>query len=241
MRHSIAPSKCAYYTAAALSLVSFAAPPVLAQEPSLAEEGGPSAETRVSTRVDFDYPDAPAATVEVDLGPGVIRSLLGLGDAAIAGCLEGLSRSAEGTPSENVQFVAEQMVAAREVTDIAAGIIEEVHARMYENLPEANQIGQAMANHYDQKLRDDGWESVLKVQDGEDGVRVALTRDGKSVRGVFVCAFDDREVMLVSVTGDLSPENVHKLTATAVETAGKLGLLQRLDLAVGEMKRGISR
>lgn len=235
------PNRGNYITAAALSLASLAVPPLLAQEPTLPEEGGSSAENPVSARVVFDYPDAPPATVEVDLGRGVIRDLLGLADAAIAGSLEGISDPAAGAPSENVQFVVEQAAAAREVTDIAAGIIEEVHARVYESLPEANQVGQAMADYYDQKLRDDGWESVLKVQDGEDGVRISLIRHAGSTRGVFVCVFDGREVVLVSVTGDLSPENVHKLTATAAKTAAKLGLLQKLDLAVGEMKRGISR
>lgn len=238
----IAPQTCAsYVTAAAFILASCAASPALAQEPAPTEENGSSAELRASARVAFDYPDAPAATVEVDLGPGLIHDLLGLVDAAVAGFLEGADASAETANFENMQFAAEQMTAVRDVTDVAAGIIEEVHVRIYENLPESNQVGQSMADHYDQKLREQGWEAVLKIQDGVEGGRVCLLRHAESIRGVFVCVFGGREVMLVSVAGDLSPENVHRLTATAAATAAKLGLLEQLDQAIGEIKRELGR
>jgi hypothetical protein len=212
---------------------------VIALSPALAV-GQTSATAKPSTagQVSFDFPNAPPATVEIDLHHGLIRDALGLGNAAVAGFLEGLMNSGEGDSSESAKFVAEQLTSARELGDIASAVVHEIHVRVYDGLPDDGQFVQKITLYYDKQLSEQGWESVVKVN---DEVRVYVHREAEAVQGVFVIAADRNDLVLVNFTGDVSPQNVRQLTATATKIAVKLGLRKEIDKAVGMLRHEIDR
>ena len=56
-------------------------------------EDSTSKNTITPGNVEFDYADAPAANVELDLSQGMFHDLFGIGDAAVAGVADALAKS----------------------------------------------------------------------------------------------------------------------------------------------------
>ena len=194
-------------------------------------------DTRTPGRIDFNEANLPAATVEVNLSQGMFGDLVGLGDAAIAGVAETLQQAAStGRDSEGTRVAAEQLAAARQLVQLAQGVVREVRVRVYEDFPAESVDADSLMSNFDSQLRGDNWENIVKVRDGKDTVRVSLLRKEGAVLGAFVVAADGRSLVLANVVGDVSPANVKKLTSAAAKVGLENGLQQMLDLKMQKLR-----
>jgi Domain of unknown function (DUF4252) len=217
---------------AACAAVLFCGLAAAQAQSAAAENGSPAG------RIDFDDADLPPATVEVDLSQGMFNDLFGLGDAAIAGVAESLLESAEATEgAEGTRLAAEQLAAARQIMQLASEVVQEVRIRVYEDLPEDSGRPEKLLSHYDEQLRSGDWETIVRVRDGEANVRVSLLREEGAVRGAFVVALENENLVLANIVGDISPENVKKLTSAATKVGLENGLQQVLEQKMRELNR----
>ena len=56
------------------------------------------------------------------------------------------------------------------------------------------------------KLRRQGWEPVVTVQEDDERTHVLVKWNGPAIAGLTVIALDDQEAVIVNVMGNLSPE-----------------------------------
>jgi hypothetical protein len=181
-------------------------------------------ENRVIGRVDFDGADLPPANVEVDLTQGMFGDLFGIGDAAIAGIADTLSKGSDSNKHpESTRAAAEQLQAARQILELAGNVVHEVRVRAYEVMPEG------VVPYFDTKLGEGEWETLVRVRKDDENARVSLLRQDGAVRGVFVIASDGRGLVLVNAVCDISPENVKKLTAAATRIGLENGLAEAIN------------
>jgi hypothetical protein len=203
---------------------------------AFAQESQPTAAENIG-RVDFDYPGAAKASVEIDLSRDMFGDLFGIGDAALAGVVEALNQSPQAQEgSEAIKQAAAQAAASRELVSIASEAIHDVRVRVYEGLQQPSEDKDGVIAHYDAKLNHGGWESTVRVQDGDDKVRVSAVRANGAINGLFIVAADGNDLVLVNVTCDLSPENAKKLTSAAVKSGLQAGLDKHLEHALKHMK-----
>lgn len=201
-----------------------------------AQESQPTAAENIG-RVDFDYPGAAKASVEIDLSRDMFGDLFGIGDAALAGVVEALNQSPQAQEgSEAIKQAAAQAAASRELVSIAGEAIHDIRVRVYEGLQQPAEEKEGVIAHYDAKLNQGGWESTVRVQDGDDKVRVSAVRANGAIKGLFIVAADGNDLVLVNVTCDLSPENAKKLTTAAVKSGLQAGLDKHLEHALKHMK-----
>jgi hypothetical protein len=201
--------------------------------PIQGQETSPSANRTVG-RIDFDQADLPPATVEVELDQAMFSDLFGLGDAAIAGVVESFQQSGGG--SEGTRLAAEQLTAAREIIQLASQVVREVQVRVYEGLPDQADGSAVLASRVDKQLANGSWNTVAKVRDGDDIVRVSLLRHDDGIRGAFVVAGSGKDLVLANVVCELSPENVKKLTSAATKVGLENGLGQVIEAKMREAK-----
>ncbi len=178
-------------------------------------------------RIDFAAADLPPANVEVDLTPETFGGLFGLSEAAISGIAESLSQT--GDPNEATEIAAEKLAAAQKILLLAKEVVREVHVRVYKEFSEETDKSVNLAARFDEQLRTDDWNNVVKVRDGNESVRVSLLQKGDAIRGLFVVAAEGNEVVVVNVMCDASPENVKKLAAAATKIGLENGLQQLLE------------
>ena len=200
--------------ATAIALVMYSAIAAQAQTAS-------THETHAIGRIDFAKADLPPATVEVELGPGMIGDLLGLGKAAIGGVAQTLVDSPDG--SDTTKLAAEQLAAVQEIVQISSQVVQEVRVRVYENGPTD------LATKFAEELKAGQWNTVVKVSDGDDNVQLSLIRENGAIRGAFVVAADGDDMVLVNVVCNISPENVKTLTSKATQIGMDNGLQRVLE------------
>ena len=207
---------------------------VAAAQAQLADSG----ESGSLGRIRFNDSDLPPATVEVDLNQSMFRDLFGLGDAAVAGVAETLLQSA-GTNrgSEGTRLAAEQLQAARQIMQLAGDVVREVRVRVYNGLPGNTNDAGALVAPFDTQLRAENWDTIVRVRDGNDSVRVSLLRNEGALRGVFVVAANGSELVLANVVCDASPENVKKLTSAAAKIGLENGLQQVIEAKMRQLQR----
>ena len=194
-------------------------------------------ESRPTGHIDFAAADLPPANIEVDLSQGMFRDLFGIGDAAVAGVAETLLASAEeNRGAEGARLAAEQLAAARQIMQLAAEVVREVRVRVYEDLPEGSARPEEMAGKFDDQLSQGEWDNVVRVREDEASVRVSLLREDGAIRGVFVVAAENDELVLVNVVCDVSPENAKRLTSAAAKIGLENGLQQVIEMKMREMK-----
>lgn len=187
-------------------------------------------------RIDFNEAKLPAAKVEVDLSEGMFGDIVGLGEAGIAGIAETLNQSAGlGRGSEGTRIASEQLAAAQQLVKLAHGVIHEVRVRVYEDVKESVDIDSVMSQ-FDNQLRQGNWENVVRVRDGKDNVRVSLLRDGGAIRGALVVVADGNDLVLANVVGNVSPDNVKKITSAAAKIGLENGLQQMLDAKMHKLR-----
>jgi hypothetical protein len=201
-----------------------------------AQDASPAAAENLG-RVDFDYPGAAKASVEIDLSRDMFGDLFGIGDAALSGVIEALTQSPQAQEgSEAIKQAAAQAAATRELVGIAKDAIHDIRVRIYEGLQQPSDEKEGVIAYYDAKLSQGGWESTVRVQDGDDKVRVSAVRANGAIKGLFIVAADGNDLVLVNVTCDLSPENAKKLTTAAVKSGLQAGLEKHLEHALKHMK-----
>lgn len=219
---------------AAATLLLYAAVAVHAQPAA-------STETAPVGRIDFSRANLPPATVELDLSQGMVADLFGIGDAATAGVAEALLKSAEANRgAEGARMAAEKLSAAREILQLAREVVREARVRIYENRS-ADTTGlvdvERLSAQFDGQLRDGKWETVARVQQKNESVRVAIARSNGAIRGLFVIVGNGRELVLANIVADVSPENVKKLSAAAATIGLENGLQQVIENEMRQLRQ----
>jgi hypothetical protein len=205
----------------AATLCSFTSAYAQVEEPPQAESIG---------KLDFAAANLPEATVEVDLSQEMFRDLFGIGDAAIAGVVDALSKSpSTGDTAKATEIAAKQAEAARQIIQLARNVVREVHVRVYEDLPEGAEV-QAIHKAFEEQLRAGKWETLARVRERDAMVRVAAVRDSGAVRGIFVTATENGKLVLANLVCDVSPDNVQKLTSAATKIGLENGLAKAIEL-----------
>ena len=222
-------SKAARGAVLSAAILAASAPTAWAQSTGVAGDG----------RVSLDIPDLPPATVELDLGQGLIRHSLSLCDATLAGFLEGLMTSPSAESSENARFVTEQLTSARELGDAVSEVLHEVHVRVWDNLPSESRVAEQVFDHLDTNMSSAGWESAVRVRDGHSTVRVFVQRSENSLNGLLIVAAEGNDLVVTNLIGDLSPEKVQRVSATATKIGVKLGLDKEINRAVEQLRHEI--
>ncbi len=187
-------------------------------------------------RIEFDFPGAPAATVEVDLKGGILSALTGIGQAAVQGIAEALVESGPGSGSGAVQQSAEHLKATNAILESASRVIREVRVRVYEDLAEQGAHA-SMVEHYQGKLDGTEWENVIRVRDENESVIVCVLQRDSAIRGLFVMVSDRDDLVLANVVCQLTPENVKQLTKQATKIGMKVGLEDVIEEAMKEIHR----
>lgn len=195
----------------------------------------------LSGRIEMDVPELPPPSVELDFGQGLIRHAIEMGDAAAAGFLQGLTDSADPSTADNMKYIAQQLTSAREFSDAAGEVIQEVHVRAWEQMDSDGNPAEVALEHFDDRLRADGWSPTIKARETNKQACVFVLHEDDSVRGVFLIASEGEKLALVNVIGNLSTENIHRLTETLTRIGVQLGLDKKLNRAVGEIKENQAR
>ena len=196
-----------------------------------------SSNTGAVGRVAFDDADLPPATVEVDLSQGLLTDVFGIGDAAVAGVTEAVANYvATNKGSEGMRLTAEKLTAVHQIVQTLGQVVREVHVRAYQGLPDQSGLTEKLLSHYDQQIRTGNWEHVVRAQEREKAVRVAVARGEGAIRGLFVIVADGHDVVLTNFVCDISPENAKKLTAIAAKTGLEAGLGPMLDAKMRKFK-----
>lgn len=62
------------------------------------------------------------------------------------------------------------------------------------------------------KLNDEkGFETLVRVKDKEDNVRIMLKRDGNKIKGFYIVNIDNESISAVKILGNFNPEDIDKL------------------------------
>jgi len=112
---------------------------------------------------------------------------------------------------------------------IAGNVIREVRVRIYQELPDDADDAQRLYKPFDEQLRAGNWETLARVRNDEDVVRISAIRKGGALQGIFIVASDGESVALVNVVCDVSPKNVKKLTSAATKVGLENGLAQMIE------------
>jgi hypothetical protein len=194
-------------------------------------EDSTSKNTTTPGNVEFDNADAPAANVELDLSQGMFHDLFGIGDAAVAGVADALAKSSGAQHgAEGAKMAAEQLAAARQIVQIVGQVVQGARVRAYKGIGDQSDKTDKLVAHYDNKLRSENWQSVLRAHEGDQMIDVWAYRNSGAVKGLFIAASDKGNLLLANVVCDISPENVQKLTAAATNSALQAGLAQVIEM-----------
>jgi hypothetical protein len=182
-------------------------------------------------RLDFKAANLPEANVEVDLSQEMFRDLFGIGDAAIAGVAETLMKQAgSGESAKTTKLAAEQLEAARQIVQLAGNVVREIRVRVYQELPENMDSAAQLFKPFDEQLQSGNWESLARVRDDESVVRISAIRGDGTLKGIFIQAADDENVVIANIVCDVSPDNVKKLSSAATRIGLENGLAAAIEL-----------
>jgi hypothetical protein len=195
-------------------------------------------------RAEFDHPAAAAPSVAVDLSAGLFRDFAGLGDAALAGVVEGVVKggAANGAMAENLKLTADQLAAVRKIVGTAEGALVEARVSIYRGKSDKPASSAEVADYYAAKLQSAAWDKIVDVRDGDHFASVFLMRDAGTVRGIFVVASQGRDLVLANMVCEISPQRVKAITEQAVELGlafnGENGLKRFVGQLHGKQDKG---
>ncbi len=216
-------------TAVTLLILAFVALPARAQ----------SDDHRVADRVgrvEFDFANAPAASVEVDLDEGMLPAITGLGKAAIQGVVEALVESGQGRGDSAAEQSAEHLQAVHDIFETTSNVIREIRVRVYEDLSEKTQYSRAsMIEHYQKKLAGTNWDSVARIHEGDSVVVVCVSRSGGAIHGFFVIVSERDDLVMANIVCELTPEKVKQATSQATKIGMKAGLEDLIERAIARV------
>ncbi len=191
-------------------------------------------------RIDFEAAKLPEANVEVDLSQDMFKDLFGIGDAAVAGVAETLFQASAGSEdAKGTKLAAEQLEAARHIIQLASKVVREVRVRVYDSLPKEIGDPQSLFNAFDEQLRAGNWETLARVHDKSNLVRVSTMRNEGAIKGMFVTVTDGHNAVIANVVCDISPENVKKLTSTVTKIGLENGLAQAIERKMKRFPVGV--
>lgn len=182
-------------------------------------------------RVEFDFPGAAPANVEIDLKNGMLSALTDIAVAAVDGAAEGIRESGQG---DAVRESTEIMGAVREVLGVTSEVVREVRLRMYEGLEDSTSQA-SMLKYYQEKLDGNNWDNVVRVREGDENVAVCVHREGSSIRGIFVMVAERNEMVLANVVCELNPEKIKQLTHKATKIGMRFGLGEAIEDVMREI------
>ncbi|HZZ27948.1 MAG TPA: hypothetical protein VFE46_08070 [Pirellulales bacterium] len=186
--------------------------------------------TAAQGNVEFDYADAPPAAIELDLSQGMFHDLFGIGDAAVAGVADALAQSTDTkSGAEGAKMATEQLAAARQIVQLFGQLVQGARVRIYQGMKQPSDQADKLLAHYDGKLHAENWQCMLKARQGDHMVTVWVCRSSGAIKGVFVEAACDGNLVLANVVSDISPENVEKLSSAATSSALHAGLGQMIE------------
>ena len=187
--------------------------------------------------IEFNHPGTAKATVEVDLTRDMFSDLFGIGDAALAGVTQALTDSPQAKEgSAAIQQAAAQAAATRELVSIAKNVIDDVRIRVYQGLQSDADATSSITTYYTNQLEAGDWDQAVRVQDGNQSVRISTVRADGAIKGLFVIVNNSNDLVLVNVTCDISPESAKKLSEVAVRSGLQAGLEKHLEKAMKHMK-----
>ena len=203
-----------------------------------AAETTPAGSSSQIGRVEFDFPGAPTANVQLDIGQGMIADFAGIGQAAMLGVIEALLESPEGRNSPPIQQSAEHLQAAQQIVGTLSGLVHEVRLRVYQgDSAEVSAGSKEMTEYYLQQLKGSSWDNILRVRDGNEQVIVCAMRSDGAIRGLFVIASSGQEQVVVNVVCELTPQRVRQVTHQATSLGLKFGLTELIREAMQELER----
>ena len=217
--------------AATVLISSWGVGPALAQQIDGSQE-------KVVGRVPFDFPEAPPATVEVDLSEGMMLALSGIAQAPLTGVAEGLADSRHGNPAPEIAQSAEHLKAVNQMVTELTGAVHEVRVRVYDNLSDvAPEKRAAMIRHYQDQLRGSSWDSIVRVNDHGSKVNVNVLRSEDAIRGIFVLVSEENELVMANVVCELTSERIKQVAHGATLIGMKFGLEKAIQQAMIEIGR----
>ncbi len=206
--------------------------------PAQAQLTSASRDDAVAWRIDFDFPESPPATVEVDLNHGMMSAISGIGQAAVGGVVEGLLESEPGRSTPEVAKSAEHLQAVNQILSELTGVVHEVRVRVYDNLGDAApELRGRMVDHYVNQLKGSSWDNVVRVHDHGSKVNVNVLRENEAIRGLFVIVSEQNQFIMANVVCDLTPERIKQVSHGATTIGMKFGLDRAIKQAMTEMER----
>jgi hypothetical protein len=185
--------------------------------------------TEVNGNIDFDFPDAPSAKFEFDVGQGMFQDLFGMGEAAVAGLVEGLTQAtAANADVDEVKATTEGLAAAQQVVQLIGKFVQGARINGYELEGSKTDVAKTFEAYYSKKLRSQNWQTIFRMRDGDETYAVSTLRSEGAIKGVFIFSADGDEVYLVNIVCDVSPENVKKLTSAAARMGVKVSANQSM-------------
>ncbi len=183
----------------------------------------------VCGNVDFDFPDAPPASMELDVSQGMFHDLFGIGEAAVAGVVEGLAHStAANADDDEAKATAEGLAAAQQVVQLIGKFVQGARFNGYELSSDKAEDAKKIDSYYTKKLRAQNWQTIFRMRDGDETYAVSALRSDGAIKGLFVFACDGDDVYLLNLVCDISPDNVKNLTTAAAQMGLKVSASQSL-------------
>jgi len=189
----------------------------------------PAATPHASGNLEFDYPDAPAAKFELDVGQGMFQDLFGIGEAAVAGVVEGLAQSSTANGGEDeAKATAEGLAAVQHVVQLVGKFVQGARVHGYELDGDKADDAKKLEAYYTKKLRTQSWQTIFRVRDGDETYAVSTLRSAGAIKGLFIFCSDGSDVYLLNIVCDISPENVKELTSAAAKMGIKASTNQAM-------------
>ncbi len=158
-------------------------------------------ETEQKGLIDFDFPNAPEAKIEVNLTEKLISLL---------------TKSMKTTSEES------------EIAKMITGIFVRSYDRRDVNEDE-------IVQYYQERLKKDKWEVLVKVKDSDEFVEISLFIDQDVAYGVFAIIIPEKpeEVIFVNIVGSLASERISELLEDIMKIGMKeLDIFDTLELKV---------
>ena len=182
----------------------------------------------VNGNVDFDFPDAPPAKFEFDVGQGMFQDLFGIGEAAVAGLVEGLAQATSANSDDGeAKATAEGLAAAQQVVQLIGRFVQGARVNGYD-LEGDKTDAKKIEAYYNKKLHSQNWQTIFRLRDGDETYAVSTLRSEGAIKGLFIFSSDGDEVYLFNIVCDISPENVKQLTSAAARIGIKVNANQSM-------------
>ena len=191
-----------------------------------------------SGRINFEAAKLPPASIEVDLSQEMFKDLFGIGDAAIAGVAETLLKYAQRDgDAKNVALAAEQLEAAKQITQLAGNVVREVRVRVYQGLPEGfdDAYQQAVAKLAAVRAT----RQVLDQRDGRTRQLLAVDVTGRTARVAVAVGDVDRAAHVAVVVPGFTTTVERDLTGADRVSADLADQSRRAATLVGDHRDSV--